>query len=459
MKIKGIRALVLGAGVSGRSAARFLAQKGARVVVADDAVALPPELGSLEALGVAFVAGGLEKAGLEFELAVLSPGISAFDERVRALIAAGVETIGEVELASRFISAPIIGITGTNGKTTVTHLVERQLKAAGKKVFAGGNVGTPLVEAVGGDWEVVVAEISSFQLELAPTFRPKVAVWLNLTGDHLDRHGDLEGYAEAKAALLVNQRASDFAVLNRDDPLVWSFAKKTSGCVLPFSLEGALGVGGWQEGEEAVVLMPGTDGVRIPLSPMKLGGAFNRANALAATLAVTALGVSPGEAWEAARTFEGLAHRNEEFLQWRGIHFVDDSKATNVDAAVKAVHAAAGRVVWLGGGVDKGAQYEPLKEALSRKARLVVAVGEGAARMARELEGAAPMRRPAVWPAAVKIAIGEAERGDTVLLSPAAASFDFFKSYSERGEIFQLLCREETARVDGEGSAMTQTER
>lgn len=450
MKLDGVRALVLGTGLSGRSAAAFLMGRGARVVLADDAEEVGEAAKELDQRGAGLVTGGLEKAGTEFDLAILSPGISANDSRIVALIEAGVETIGEVELASRFITAPIIAVTGTNGKTTVTELIGEMLEAAGKKVFVGGNVGTPLIEAVAGEYEVVVAEISSFQLELAPTFRPCTAVWLNLTGDHLDRHGDMTGYGEAKAALFANQLEVDYAIINRDDPLVWSHARDFKSCVLPFSLDGALGVGGWREGEDAVVLMPGTDGVRMELEPMSLAGDFNIANALAATLAAATVGAPIRQAWDTAREFQGLAHRNEEFLRWQGVTFVDDSKATNVDAALKALEACTGQVIWLAGGKDKGADYSPLLPALKGRVKLMISVGAAARRMREELAGATKMETATDWPEAVKMAVKGASEGDTVLLSPAAASFDFFRSYAERGETFKKLCRHETARIDDE---------
>jgi len=448
----GKRVAVLGAGASGRAAARFLLDHDAEVTLADDADrgALAAEVEPLEASGATLAAGGLETAGEAFDVAVLSPGISIHDERVVRLQRAGVEVIGEVELASRYIEAPILAITGTNGKTTATHLAGRMLQASGKKVFVGGNVGTPLIEAVGGAWDALVVELSSFQLESIRQFRPKVAIWLNLTGDHLDRHGDLEGYAAAKAKIFENQTERDVAIVNRDDPLVWQEAKKGRATLLPYSTRMQLGVGAWLEGDEAVVLMPGTDGVRLPLNGIKLTGRHNQSNLLAACLGCVALGAELEAVWTAGSDFGGLPHRFETFLRWRDITFVDDSKATNVDAAVKAIEALDQPVVWLAGGTDKGAGFAPLRGPLQERARCAILVGDQTERMHTELKGAAPIVTASDWPEAVRLAVQAAQKGDTVLLSPAAASFDCFASYGERGDVFQRLCREETGRIERE---------
>jgi UDP-N-acetylmuramoylalanine--D-glutamate ligase len=453
------RILVLGAGTSGRSAARFLLARGGRVTLADDQPRdrLPPEVDELEAQGVEVTGGGFGPASEKpVDLCVVSPGIPFEDPRLEALRARGVPVVGEIELAAAFIDAPVIAITGTNGKTTVTRLTGQLLEAAGKKVFVGGNVGTPLIEAAngpkdGGAWDAVVAEVSSFQLETCYAFKPAVSVWLNLTGNHLDRHGDLERYAAAKARIFQNQTPTEAAVVNREDPYVWRHATRSHATLLPFSTERTLGVGAWLEGEEVVVLLPGTDGVRLPASLPGLPGRHNLGNAMAACLAVSALGLDPAAAWEETRHFRGLPHRIQHFLDWRGIRFVDDSKATSVDAAARAVETVGGPLVWLAGGIEKGAEYTPLRPVLSSHARLIVLVGPHVERMNRELEGAAPIRRAADWTEGVRIAVEAARSGDAVLLSPAAASFDFFKSYSERGDTFQRLCREETERIERAG--------
>jgi UDP-N-acetylmuramoylalanine--D-glutamate ligase len=451
-ELSGRRALVLGAGVSGRAAARFLLGRGARVAVHDDAplARLSPDALALVAEGALLLAGGVPVAVADFDLAVVSPGIPIDAPLVRALREAGVEVLGEVELAYRFLSAPVVAVTGTNGKTTVTTLLGEILGAQGRKVFVGGNVGTPLVEAAGGDWDLIVAEISSFQLESVRDFRPRVGIFLNLTDDHFDRHGDLRSYGRAKVRLFENQGPGDAAVVNADDPAAWEAfrAASPSSVLLPYSTERLLSVGAWTEGDDAVFLLPGRDGVRIPRGELLLPGRHNLGNALAACLAAAWVGADPRAAWERARSFRGLSHRLEEFLTWRGLRFVDDSKGTNVDAAVRALETVAPPVVWIAGGVDKGGDYGPLASPLKSRVRKAILVGASAARMAAALEAAAPTAVAADWPEAVRLAFDAARAGDTVLLSPACSSFDFFTSYAARGDAFQRLCREESERRD-----------
>ncbi|MBI5018005.1 MAG: UDP-N-acetylmuramoyl-L-alanine--D-glutamate ligase [Deltaproteobacteria bacterium] len=450
--LKGRRALVLGAGVSGRSAARFLLARGARVTVHDDGPrdALPADALALEPEGATLAAGGARVDPAAFDLAILSPGISVGAPRVRELRSAGVDVVGELELASWFLEAPIVAVTGTNGKTTVTTLLGRILEAQGRAVFVGGNVGTPLVEAVGGAWDVVVAEVSSFQLESIRAFRPKVGLFLNLTDDHFDRHGDLAGYGRAKVRLFENQGAGDAAIVNADDPAAWAaFRAAAPGSVLlPYSTERRLSVGAWAEGDDAVFLLPGRDGVRVPRGELLLAGRHNLGNALAACLAAAWVGADPRATWAEARTFRGLPHRVEAFLSWRGIRFVDDSKGTNVDAARRALETVEPPVVWVAGGVDKGGDYAPLAACLPGRVRRGVLVGASAARMTEALEGAAPLVTAADWPEAVRLVFDAAQPGDTVLLSPACSSFDFFTGYAARGDAFQRLCRDEAERRD-----------
>lgn len=448
--LRGRRAIVLGAGVSGRAAARFLLDRGARVTLQDDASAegLAAPLGDLAARGAALALGGTAVDPAEFDLAIVSPGVPVGCARVSSLRAAGSEVVGEVELAFRFLSAPVVAVTGTNGKTTVTKLLGEIARAAGRRTFVGGNVGTPLVEAVDGAWDLVVAEISSFQLETIHTFRPRAAILLNVTDDHFDRHRDLEEYARAKARIFENQGPGDAAVVNADDPVSWRIGRKAPGAVLPYSTRRIQPVGAWLEGNDAVFLLPGADGVRVPVGEMALPGLFNRSNALAACLAAAWVGIDPALAWREARRFQGLPHRVQAFLEWRGIRFVDDSKATNVDAAVKALEAVEGPVVLVAGGVDKGGDYAPLAARLRGRARQVVLVGAAARQMADALGGAAPTLVVPSWAEAVRAAVEAARPGDTVLLSPACSSFDFFTGYAERGDTFQRMCREETQRME-----------
>ena len=453
MQLNGRRAIVVGAGVSGLAAARLLMARGAAVDLYDDAPRerLRPEVAALEASGVRVLAGGAALEPARYDLAVISPGISAGAPPLLALAVAGVERLAELELAYRLLTAPVLAVTGTNGKTTTVELLGKMLADAGRSAFVGGNVGTPLSEAVGPPWDAVVAEVSSFQLETVDRFRPRVAVLLNLSDDHLDRHPDRATYAAAKARLFANQGPGDAAVVNADDPAAWALVRPGDGVLLPYSTRRMLPVGAWLAENEGVVLLPGCDGVRFPAGALGLPGEHNRSNALAACLAAARMGIDPAGAWRSAQGFEGLGHRIERFLVWRGVQFVDDSKATNVGAAVSALQTVDAPVVWVAGGVDKGGDYGPLIPVLKVAARQVVLVGDSAEQMVGALSGAAPIRVAPDWVSAVTDAVAAARPGDTVLLSPACASFDHFSGYAERGAEFQRLCREETGRRDAGG--------
>ncbi len=452
MDVAGRRFAVLGAGASGRAAARFLLGRGARVDLWDDAPRdrLDPAVDDLERTGARVIATDARLDPPAYDGAVVSPGIPGDHPVVAALGRAGVEVIGEVELAWRFLAAPVIAVTGTNGKTTVTEMVGDVLRRAGLGVFVGGNLGTPLVEAVGGAWDWVVAEVSSFQLDTAPTLRPRVAVLLNVTEDHLDRHGSLAAYRAAKARIFANQGAGDAAVVNADDPGAWA-VDPGRGTLLAYSVEGPRAAGAWVEGGDVVLCLPGRDGVRVRRGDPALAGTHNLGNALAAWLAAAWAGVEPGRAWDVIRRFSGLPHRYQPFLEWRGIRFVDDSKATNVDAAARALATADGPVVWVAGGSDKAAEFSPLAEAARGRVRAAVLVGETAPALERVLAGVVRTEVAAGWPEAVARAVDAARPGDTVLLSPAAASFDRFSGYAERGRAFQKWCRQEVGKRDRAG--------
>lgn len=452
MQLAGRNVLVVGTGISGQAAARLLLVRGASVDLYDDAprAHLAPAVAALERAGAVLLAAGTLQAS-DYDLAVVSPGVPESAPVLRALQTAGVAQLAEIELAFRLLDAPVLAVTGTNGRTTTVELLGQLLAAAGRTVFVGGNVGRPLCAAVGGVWDLVVAEVSSFQLENVQQFRAKVAVLLNLTDDHLDRHPDRGAYAAAKARLFANQGPRDAAVVNADDPAVWSLARPGRGLLLPYSTRRMLPVGAWLEGDEAVVLLPGRDGVRFAADALQLPGEHNRGNALAACLAAAWVGVDPAAAWRTAREFAPLAHRLEPFLEWRGVRFVDDSKATNVGAAASALQTVEPPVVWVAGGVDKGGEYAPLVPLLRAAARQVVLVGAAAEQMAAALIGAAPLQVVADWPGAVAAAVAAARPGDTVLLSPACSSFDHFSGYAERGATFQRLCREATQQRDADG--------
>jgi UDP-N-acetylmuramoylalanine--D-glutamate ligase len=437
--MQGARVIVVGLGKSGISAAKLCLSRGAHVVGTDSA---PLEKVSPEArsLGIEIVAGG--HAGVPFsesDLVIVSPGVPALPELERAE-AAGVEVIGELEFACRSIGAPILAVGGTNGKSTTTTLLAELLTASGKRVFAGGNLGTPAAEAVGHEYDAVVLEVSSFQLERAPSFRPHVSVLLNITEDHLDRYPSFLAYAEAKGNAFVNQTPDDFAIVPSDDVECERQARRGHGRLVHFGPSGDYAV-------DAHGVVETASGERFDLEASKLFGRHNRENAAAAIAAARALGASLEAARRALVEFTPLAHRMALAGTVRGVRFYDDSKGTNVGAAVTALRGLnETRGVLNAGGRDKLGSYEPLVQALVERGRAAVLIGEAADRIAEAIAGRVRVERAVSMNEAVATAFALAQPGDAVLLSPACSSFDMFKSYADRGQKFveavALLCTE-----------------
>lgn len=435
LDLHGQRVLVLGLGVSGRSAANFCARRGAAVVAADerDAAALGA-LADLDA-SVERRLGQPFPALSDFDLIVPSPGVPR--ERWE-----GHERVwGDVELAFRALPVPIVAITGTNGKSTTLRLTAAMLQAAGLRAGAGGNVGEAALALVGDALDVAVLEVSSFQLEATESFRPKVAVILNLAPDHLDRHGSFERYAEAKARILSQQSGDDVSVLCFDDPAVRALADRVRGRVLPFCQRGPLERGAWLDAGAAVLRLTDEPPRRIPLDELRLPGAHNRMNVLAALLASAAVGADPTLAAKALPGFAGLPHRMQTVATRAGVSWVDDSKATNPAAALRALRGVAGPLVWIAGGRDKGLDFSDLAEAAEGRVRAAVLIGESASKLAGLLSGRVPTRVADSIESAVGVAAGLAAPGDTVLLAPACASHDQFRSFEERGERFAAAAR------------------
>ena len=438
MELHGKRAMVVGLGVSGLAVARFLASRGAKLVLTDrrvdvDRSALPSGDVKLGAEDPAWVRG--------VDFVVTSPGVPRDSVLLRAAVAQKIPVIGEVELASRFITAPIAAVTGTNGKSTVVVLLGEMLKCAGRRTFVGGNLGTPLIDAVGDAYDVVVAEVSSFQLEWIEQFRPRAGVHLNLTDDHFERYRDLDDYGRAKARLFENQMASDFAILNRDDPNVWKLRKSVRSRVISFGHEPCNSSPAlWHEGN-AIVFDLGSGRGRIGLERFRLKGRHNVANAMAAAAAALALDVAPNTIEQALAAFAGLPHRIELVHEKNGVSYVDDSKGTNVGAVVEAIDALPAPIILIAGGLDKGGDYAPLLRPIGEKVRLAVLNGAARERMKAVLEGATEIAMVATLQEAVKLAAHAARPGDTVLMSPACSSFDQFKSYAERGDVYKELVR------------------
>ncbi len=434
LDLAGKRVIVVGLGRSGIAAARLCAARGASVVGTDSRppAELPPEA---KDVAMTICAPGHESVLFESaDLVVVSPGVprlTVLDAAERA----GVSVIGELELAASFIAAPIVAIGGTNGKSTVTTAVAALFGAAGKKVFAGANLGTPLSEAVGQAFDVVVAEVSSFQLERAPTFRPKVSVLLNVTEDHLDRYDCFDDYAHAKGNAFVNQTPDDAAVIPEHDAVVRREATRGRGRLVTFGEGADYTVAGRSVVERAT-------GERFSLDDTDFHGAHNVANAAAAIAVARCFGERRPAVEAGLRAFRSLGHRMTLVAELDAVRYYDDSKATNVGAAVTALLGIAEeRAVLVAGGRDKLGSYAPLVDALRKKGRAVVVIGEAAARIEAAVGGAVPVVHAKDMNAAVETARTLAKPGDAVLLSPACASFDMFRSYADRGDRFAEAVR------------------
>ncbi len=429
MQLEGRQVIVVGLGRSGIAAARLCAARGARVVAADAAPLERLAAGARE-LDAEVVAGGYD--GVDFaqaDLIVVSPGVPPFP-RLEAAEAAGAQVIGELELAWRFLDAPLALVGGTNGKSTTTTLLGHLVAAGGARTFVGGNLGTPLSEAVDGDWEALVVEASSFQLERAPTLRPRVSLLLNISEDHLDRYPDLAAYARAKGNAFVNQTPDDIAVIPAGDRLCAQQAARGRGRVVTFGEGGDYAVDGREVVEHA-------GGERFSLEGSDLHGRHNLDNAAAAVAAAREFGVSRQAVADGLARFRALPHRMALAGVVDGITFYDDSKGTNVGAAVTALSGLTEpRGVLIAGGRDKLGSYEPLVAALEHKGRALVVIGEAAERIAAAVGERVPVERAQSMSDAVERAYRLARPGDAVLLSPACSSFDMFENYAERGDRF-----------------------
>lgn len=431
LDLTGQRILVLGLGISGRSAALFCAEHGAEVVAADErSEHALGDLSDVAAVATLAVGGSLPDAAT-FDLVVPSPGVPA-----QRYAHAARRVWGDIELAWRSLSVPIVAVTGTNGKSTTTRLVEWLLRAAGLRAQAAGNIGAPALGLVGRPLDVAVLEVSSFQLETTEAFRPKVAVLLNLTPDHLDRHGSFEDYVAAKARILTNLGPGDTAVLSADDPHVRALAPRVRGQVRWFSQREAIATGACLDAG-AVVLSDAGEIARIPLERFSLRGVHHRENLMAALLAAQAVGANVPHAARALADFRGLPHRTEIVRQRGGVTWVNDSKGTNVGAALRSLESFDGPIVWIGGGKDKALDFRPLAPVLKERARAAILIGQAAPRLAAALAGSVPLHEAGELPRAVALAAELSRPGDVVLLSPACASFDQFTGYEQRGECFR----------------------
>jgi UDP-N-acetylmuramoylalanine--D-glutamate ligase len=446
MTFTGTKTLVVGLKKSGLASAELLVREGAEVRATDLKALedLPGARETLDRLGIPFTPQTPEV----FEgcgLIVISPDVPADLAPLEDARRRGARVIGDVELAAPFLKGRTIGITGSNGKTTTTSLIGHILREAGLPVQVGGNIGTAVTAMADSSradgWNVL--ELSSFQLETIVEFRAHIGMALNVTQNHLDRHHTFESYAAAKGRLFETQRAGDFAVLNADDPVCAAYASRTAATPQWFSGVREVGPGAYLRGETLVL-----DGAPLmEAGELPIRGRHNVENTLAASIAAARAGVAPGSIAAAVRTFQAVEHRLEFVRRFAGVDFYNDSKATSVDATLKALSSFAGGLWVILGGKDKGLDYSVLREPLAAKARAALLIGAAGPKIGAQLEGAVPLVNAGTVEAAVAYARERAVPGDTVLLAPACASFDQFRSFEHRGETFKEIVR----RLGAEG--------
>ena len=402
------------------------------------------QAGRLRERGVELELGGHRAETLEAaDLIVASPGVALEQEVFNGARARGVEMIGELELASRWVKGPVVAVTGTKGKSTTTTVIGRMLRAAGRDVLVGGNIGVPLSAQVDDSTEKTVhlVEVSSFQLETTTTFRPWIALWLNLAADHLDRHPNIEVYADAKARIFANQTPADWAVVNADDRVVMEKAAHIAAQRVLFSPSGAIEQG--FVAEDGWILKRTSTGHErlIPVSAVELAGRHMLHNVVAAAAVATIAGAEPSAMVDALKGFHGLEHVMEPVATVRGVSFVNDSKATNVEAARRSIESFEAPVVAIVGGQFKGGDLRELREPLTARGGSVVAIGEASPRVHEALDGVVTVRNASSMPEAVRTAYALANGRGVVVLAPACASFDWFRDYAERGRVFKEAVR------------------
>jgi UDP-N-acetylmuramoylalanine--D-glutamate ligase len=442
-ELRGKRVLVVGLARTGVATSLFCAARGAIVTATDTRTenAIGEALPQLRAAGVHLELGGHSKEiFLKQDLIIPSPGVPADAPLLQTARLNGITSWSEIELAGRFLKGRLIGITGSNGKTTTTSLIEHILRSAGVPTILAGNIGTPLISIVEqtNDRTIAVAELSSFQLELIETFRPNISVFLNLTPDHLDRHHTFEAYGAAKTRIFENQTEADSAVLNADDPATTKHAPAKPQ-VFWFSRKQRVAQGAFVREAEIIFRREGKDESVLKIQDIPLAGAHNVENVLAAVAATRLAGVEAAAIAKGVRSFSGVEHRLEFVAEIGGVRYYNDSKATNVDATLKALNAFPGRILVILGGKDKGSDYTLLQAPLREKAILALLIGAAADKIEKQIAGSVAIERVGTIERAVEIASHAARPGDIVLLAPACASFDQFDNYEHRGRVFKDL--------------------
>ncbi len=446
VELRGKRVLVVGLARTGVATALFCAARGARVTATDSLAAgeLAEAAAKLGSAGVALELGGHRRESfLAADLIVPSPGVPFDQPDLLAARRNGVAVWSEIELAWRFLRGRLLAVTGSNGKTTTTALTGHILKTAGLPVLVGGNIGTPLISLVedSRDDSISVVEVSSFQLEAIVAFRPDVSVYLNLTPDHIDRHGSLDSYAAAKARIFENQKREDAAVMNADDSALARYAPSRPR-VYWFSRKKEVARGAFVRGDDIVFCDGDAEARLASRAEIPLRGQHNLENVLAAATAACLVGAAPRAIAEGVRTFPGVEHRLQFVAEIGGVQFYNDSKATNVDATEKALEAFPGNLLVILGGKDKGSDYAPLRPLLAERARRAFLIGAAADKIAAQIGGAVPLEQCGTLDRALHAAFEAAQPGDVVLLAPACASFDQFQNYEHRGRVFADLVRQ-----------------
>jgi UDP-N-acetylmuramoylalanine--D-glutamate ligase len=440
MNLEGKRVLVVGLGNTGEALCNFLLRHGAQVKVSEKKAPeeMEQKILSWEKKGVRVEAGKHDqKSFLEADLIVPSPGVPWLPE-LEAARAKGIKIISEIDLAYKFLKGKIVGITGSNGKSTTATLSQKILEEGGLKAYLAGNIGTPLISFVDNsqDDHIYVTEISSFQLEHTEEFRVSVSVLLNISPDHLDWHPSFADYYEAKKKLIVFQRENDIAILNRDDPLVWALKEEGKHQVYAFSRKEKVYPGCFLNGDW-IVLSNKKDEKLIRTSLIPLLGIHNQENIMASALVGHILGIPPSRIKEPIKSFRGLAHRLEKITSIRGVDFYDDSKATNVDATSKSIQSFERNIILILGGRDKGGDFKKLRKPVKENVKMIILLGEAKEKIRTALKGIVPLETVSSLGEAVSLGYSRAKPQEVVLLAPACTSFDMFQNFEERGKVFK----------------------
>lgn len=445
MHLAGKKITVVGMGKTGLAVAKFLGKKGAKVTVTDEKPSDQWGAGFELIAKEKWLEIGNYNAEIldDAEMIIPSPGVPPYNDLLVAALRAKIPVISEIELAYRFLKVPVIAVTGTNGKTTTTTLLGEILKNSGKKIFVGGNIGTPLIEYVEGSQkeDFVVAEISSFQLQWIEKFCPFIAMLLNVTSDHFNYHGSFAEYLRVKTRVFANQGKSDFAILNAEDPAQEGIEKKIRSKIIKFSSSHELQSAIFLKKDIIIFKVPGSGEEQYPLSIINLPGLHNVENVMAAIMAARFCGCSQESIKASIADFRGLPHRIEFAGEKNSVKFYDDSKGTNVGSVVRALDTFTKPVILLLGGRDKDGDFETLKPLLSAKTKKVILFGEAQNRIASLIGGSVPYLKELKLREAIVIAYKNSQPGDVILLSPGCASFDEFTDYKERGDYFKKVVR------------------